>query len=135
MGRTATIARVVGACRALADLDGWPFVGEQIEAARAALAGADGISDAEIERLCDIAERWSSLDARLRRFYGGHLRAGCAPGCLGPEASIDLAARRILLRDPAPLPGWRYGVLRSLWLDTFGVEPAIELVPIQSRPR
>ena len=135
MGRAATIARVVGACRALADLDGWPFVGERIEAARAALAGADGISDAEIERLCDIAERWSSLDVRLRRFYGGHLRAGCAPGCLGPEASIDLAARRILLRDPAPLPGWRYGVLRSLWLDTFGVEPAIELVPIQPRPR
>lgn len=134
MGRTATIARVVGACRALADLDGWPFVGERIEAARAALAGADGISDTEIERLCDIAERWSELDDRLRRFYGGHLRAGCAPGCLGPEASIDLAARRILLRDPAPLPGWRYAVLRDLWASTFGVEPAIELVPIQPRP-
>ena len=130
MGRTATIARVVGACRALSDLDGWPFVGERIEAARAALAGADGISDAEIERLCDIAERWSSLDPRLRVFYGL-----LGPSRLAPEPTLDLAARRILLRDPAPLAGWRYGVLRSLWLDTFGVEPAIELVPIQPRPR
>jgi hypothetical protein len=133
-GWTAEIARVVAACRALSDLDGWPFVGERIEAARAALAGADGISDAEIDRLCDVAERWSSLDPRLRRFYGGHLRAGCAPGRLGPERSIDLAARRILLRDPAPLPGWRYAVLRDLWASTFGVEPAIEIVPIQPRP-
>ena len=127
LGRTASVARVVAACRALSDLDGWPFVGERIEAARAALAGADGISDAEIDRLSDIAERWSSLDPRLRRFYGGHLRSS-------PEASVDLAARRILLRDPAPLPGWRYAVLRDLWAATFGVEPAIELVPIQPRP-
>lgn len=131
IGRTATIARVVSACRALDELREWPFVGERIEAARAALSGAEGLDEKAIDRLADIAERWSSLDPRLRRFYGGHLRAGSAPGCLGPERSIDLAARRILLRDPAPLPGWRYAVLRSLWVDTFAVEPAIELVPIQ----
>lgn len=130
LGRTASVARVVAACRALSDLDGWPFVGERIEAARAALAGADGISDAEIDRLCDVAERWSSLDPRLRRFYGvlGTSR-------FATDESLDLAARRILLRDPAPLPGWRYAVLRDLWASTFGVEPAIEIVPIQPRPR
>lgn len=129
-GRTATIARVVSACRALDDLRDWPFVGERIEAARAALAGAEGLDEKAIDRLCDIAERWSSLDPRLRRFYGvlGSSRFAVDP-------SLDLAARRVLLRDPAPLPGWRYSVLRSLWSDTFGVDPAIELVPIQPRPR
>ena len=128
-GRTAEIARVVAACRALSGLDGWPFVGERIEAARSALAGADGISDAEIDRLCDIAERWSSLDPRLRVFYGV-----LGPSRFSPDPTLDLAARRILLRDPAPLQGWRYAVLRDLWASTFGVEPAIELVPIQPRP-
>lgn len=131
LGRTATIARVVGACRALADLDGWPFVGERIEAARAALAGADGISDAEIDRLSDIAERWSSLDVRLRRFYAGVLNSDPSALPARGHETADVALRRILLRDPAPLPGWRYGVLSALWLDTFGVESAIELVPIQ----
>ena len=130
-GRTASIARVVAACRALSDLDGWPFVGERIEAARAALAGADGISDAEIDRLCDVAERWSSLDVRLRRFYAA---TALVPFDRGAD-SPDVALRRILLRDPAPLPGWRYAVLRDLWASTFGVEPAIEIVPIQPRPR
>mgnify|MGYP001590181362 FL=1 len=131
-GRTASIARVVAACRALVDLDGWSFVGERIEAARAALAGADGISDAEIDRLCDVAERWSSLDPRLRRFYSG---AVLAPFNARGNDCPDVALRRILLRDPAPLPGWRYAVLRDLWASTFGVEPAIEIVPIQPRPR
>lgn len=129
-GRAATVAAVVVACRTLSDLHDWPFVGERVEAARAALSGAEGIDEKAIDRLVDIAERWASLDPRLRRFYGllGASR-------LTVDASLDLAARRILLRDPAPLPGWRYGVLRSLWVDTFGVEPAIELVPIQPRPR
>lgn len=126
IGRTATIARVVSACRALDELRDWPFVGERIEAARAALSGAEGLDEKAIDRLADIAERWSSLDPRLRRFYGvlGTSRFTTDP-------SLDLALRRILLRDPAPLPGWRYAVLRSLWLDTFAVDPAIELVPIQ----
>lgn len=126
IGRTATIARVVSACRALDELREWPFVGERIEAARAALSGAEGLDEKAIDRLADIAERWSSLDPRLRRFYGV---LGTSRFTVDP--SLDLAARRILLRDPAPLPGWRYAVLRSLWLDTFAVEPAIELVPIQ----
>lgn len=129
IGRAATIARVVAACRALDELREWPFVGERIEAARAALSGAEGLDEKAIDRLADIAERWSNLDPRLRRFYGvlGTSRFATDP-------SLDLALRRILLRDPAPLPGWRYAVLRSLWVDTFAVEPAIELVPIQ-RPR
>lgn len=129
IGRTATIARVVSACRALDELREWPFVGERIEAARAALSGAEGLDEKAIDRLADIAERWSSLDPRLRRFYGV---LGTSRFTVDP--SLDLALRRILLRDPAPLPGWRYAVLRSLWVDTFAVEPAIELVPIQ-RPR
>lgn len=129
IGRAATIARVVSACRALDELREWPFVGERIEAARAALAGAEGLDEKAIDRLADIAERWSSLDPRLRRFYGvlGASRFATDP-------SLDLALRRILLRDPAPLPGWRYAVLRSLWVDTYAVEPAIELVPIKPRP-
>lgn len=130
IGRAATVARVVSACVALDALREWPFVGERIEAARAALSGAEGLDERAIDRLADIAERWSSLDPRLRTLYGvlGSSR-------LTVDATLDLAARRILLRDPTPLPGWRYGVLRALWSDTFGVDPAIELVPIQKRPR
>ena len=131
--RTVLIARILVASKALSDLNGWPFVGERIEAARGALAGTGGLTEAEIDRLCDMAERWKSLDPRLRRFYGGHIRAGSVPGCIGPEQSIDIAVRRILMRDPAPLPGWRYGVLKQLWTEMFGVEPAIEIVPIQPK--
>lgn len=130
IGRTATIARVVSACRALDELREWPFVGERIEAARAALSGAEGLDEKAIDRLADIAERWSSLDPRLRRFYSNAVVGMFSAVALG-DTTPDLALRRILLRDPAPLPGWRYAVLRSLWVDTFAVEPAIELVPIQ----
>lgn len=130
IGRAATIARVVAACRALDELREWPFVGERIEAARAALSGAEGLDEKAIDRLADIAERWSNLDPRLRRFYSNAVVGMFSAVALG-DTTPDLALRRILLRDPAPLPGWRYAVLRSLWVDTYAVEPAIELVPIQ----
>lgn len=130
IGRAAMIAQVVSACRALDELRDWPFVGERIEAARAALSGAEGLDEKAIDRLADIAERWSSLDPRLRRFYSNAVVGMFSAVALG-DTTPDLALRRILLRDPAPLPGWRYAVLRSLWVDTYAVEPAIELVPIQ----
>lgn len=121
----ALVARAAEALRLLDDLCGWPFVGERAEAVRAALRGETGATAAEVDRLADLADRWSTLRPDLRAFY----RA------LAPvNASADLALRRVLLGDPTPLPGWRLGVLREAWTLATGFAPSIDLVPAARRP-
>ena len=121
VNRIALLARAVEALRVLAVLDAWPFVGERAEAVRAALGGMGGVDAGAVDRLAEYAERWAALPATLQAFYAVQVQA---------EPCADLALRRVLCGDATPLPGWRYGVLKRRWEECYGMEPAIELVPV-----
>lgn len=119
----AVVLRVVNACSALVDLDGWAPVGTRMEAARAALAGEGGLDLVEIAALERWAARWSSLRPDLRAFY-----RALAP----TDRTADVALRRIFYGGP-PLAGWQYGILSRKWEAATGRPPSFEMVPAPRR--
>lgn len=118
MDPTVTI-RLVEACRALADLDGWPMLGPRIEAARGAMLGVGGITAQELATLEGYAKRWTELRADLQAFY----RA------LAPTDETASCALWKVLHGGPPLEGWQEGKLHRLYEDAVGYPPAVELCP------
>lgn len=116
----ATTLRLLVVVSELEELADWSALGGRIEAARGALVGADGISEADLFTLEQAATRWARLRLDLRAFY-----ANLAPR----NATASVALWRILFGG-LPLDGWQYGILSRLWEDAVGAPPSCELVPI-----
>lgn len=119
----AEIMRAVAVCQSLIDLADWEPIGARIDALRAAVGGAGGVTDRELTELEEYGERWQSMRPDLRAFY----RALCT---LDQTASTGLW--RILHGGPR-LEDWQIGKLSRLWEEAVGTPPAIEICPRRRR--
>lgn len=113
------LASELARLRQLADVE---WVGKRVDAALVALRGGDGIGEAEVGELREMAARWRLLDPKLQTFYATN-----APS--DKVASITLWALLTQPYSPAYMTGAITGHLYRLWEDQFGARPSISLYP------
>jgi hypothetical protein len=119
----STTVRLVEACRALSDLEGWSMLGAKIQGAREALMGGSGLSERDLVELEEYAARWRDLRGDLQAFYR----------LLAPtNETASVALWRILHGGP-PLEGWQEARLAYLYTVAIGHAPAVELCPRRRR--
>jgi hypothetical protein len=97
----------------------WEPVGATLESARGALAGHDGISAKEVERMQQWAGRWEKLRPDLQMFYIAHV-------C---EHEIAHYALLSVLHGSKPVTGKQYAELKQLWVDHFAMDPPFDIQP------
>jgi hypothetical protein len=107
----------------LSDLAKWDPISQRADAVLAALHGVEGITPRFVAELRIAAQRWTSLDPRLRAFY-----AEVAP--------IDDVASRVLyqllfttIKRAETWHGPKVGHLHRLWAEMYGVIPVLTLYP------
>lgn len=113
-------AQVLAACARLQALAGWwPPAGALVEAARLSLAGHDGLTAEQQQRLLLWGTRWAALDPRLRELFARYAAQG----------AVDAALWHVLEQRAGQASGAVYGTLRDLWTRLYGYAPSIELLP------
>jgi hypothetical protein len=102
---------MLSAGEALQELRAWEPVGSLLETARGAIAGTDGLTARDLERLRTWPGIWQSLAPPMREFY-----ALWAP--VNTTASIALMRQL----DGHPIQSWQIGRLHALWREQFGTD-------------
>lgn len=121
---TAIRLRLLVVAARLQDLQEWEPVGSRLEDLRAALVGFGGITDKDLQVLQAMADRWLTIDPRLRDLYRKELG-----GRYSRPVSVALThimARERRKRPPGPNT---YGAIRDLWVEHYGHPPSIEMIP------
>ena len=104
-----------------------------LESLSGSLDGVGCLSDSEVVRLRLWAGRWRRVSPTVRSFYS--LQVGTDLAKKGIAPAVDRALWAILHGGERRrrVSAGDYSTLRSLWVDSFGLEPSFELVPIFGR--
>ena len=106
-------------------------VGALLEEVRMALHQGSGMTHAQFARGMAWAQRWGSIDERLRRLYEDALAGGVGAAM---RRSVEVAIWKILEGGSEPT-GMTYAILREGWVEMFGYPPPIEMIPRIDMPR
>lgn len=90
-----------------------------IERCQACIAGADGMTAAEVSKLRQWAQRWQQIPSEVQAFYM-------------ETAPLDLTAQSCLLlalNGQTP-EDWQAAHLRNLWRSMTGIDPVFDLHPL-----
>ena len=112
-------AFVVGVLMHINQLAAWEPALELLGALEDYTQTGAGLTQREVQRAVRWGNRLAKLDSRLVLFYASH-----AP----VDETASVALWRIL-EGGGTLEDWQYRKLKTLWTDSYGFPPAIELCP------
>jgi len=118
----------------LSGLIGWGPYARRVEALAEAMRGGEGVTGPEVVQLRRWANCWRVLDERLRIFYETHATTEFHRADPGAYSAVSSGLWAIL-ESHEQLEGWQYGRIKRLWIDQFGSEPSIDIVPTTTHKR